>query len=238
VPAPRRSRTAATASRRLSRAPAANTWPNRSAPAPRGPGRSARACRAAASATSAARPAGAGPRPPPPAAPPAASTGRRTRRFGPGRPGTAAAGGAGVPPLQQHRRQPQRRDGPLHRAPLFGQLAKRGADEHPQALVRRPDDHLTPRPLVHQSPRVHPTAQVWNQPVRAGNPRAASVSVSDRWSTSRVGGACGREQSMTRDAAGARSVKLPHGTGPPRRAAGGDRLAADLAQRMTPGQTT
>jgi hypothetical protein len=50
VPTPRRYPTATTACCRLSRAPAANTWPNRSAPTPRGPGPPARPPPAAASA--------------------------------------------------------------------------------------------------------------------------------------------------------------------------------------------
>ena len=64
------------------------------------------------------------------------------------------------PQLEHHRRQPQRRDGTRDRPPLVGQLAQRGTHEHPQALVRRPDGHVTLRGRAHlplDDPRAQPT---------------------------------------------------------------------------------
>jgi Enoyl-CoA hydratase/isomerase len=45
------------------------------------------------------------------------------------------------PQLEQHRRQPQRRDSPRNSPPLRRQLTQCGAHEHPQTLVRGPDNH-------------------------------------------------------------------------------------------------
>ena len=54
-------------------------------------------------------------------------------------------GGCGrAPSLEHHRRQPQRRDRPRDRPPLVGQLAQRRTHEHPHALVRSPDRHISP----------------------------------------------------------------------------------------------
>ncbi len=64
------------------------------------------------------------------------------------------------PELEHHRRQPQRRDRPRHRLPLLRHLAERGAHEHPQTLVRRPDDLLPRQPRVPRPPpqRIHPAS--------------------------------------------------------------------------------
>jgi hypothetical protein len=40
--------------------------------------------------------------------------------------------------LEQHRREPERRDGTGHRGPLVGELSQRRAHEDAQPLVRRP----------------------------------------------------------------------------------------------------
>jgi hypothetical protein len=279
VPAPRRSRTAATASRRLSREPAANTSSKRFAPALHGSGPPPRPPPGAATAMPTGRPAGAGPRPPPPAAPPArgclherqpgergqakgyavgamasklksspppaaperrpagparrprcpAAPGysRRPRRCraapqvalcgqvadgvvvtadgglqeaegedGQGRPEGSSwprscsrladasrrapskspsmgeLQAIASPLLEQHRRQPQRRDRARDRQSLGGQLtrlAHRGAHEHPQPLVRRPDHHVSPQPSVYDRPWRAPRASLERAP-RHRNP--------------------------------------------------------------------
>ncbi len=88
VPVRRRPRMAATASRWLSREPAANISSNRTAPAPGGPGPPGRPPLVAAPATPAAEPAAGGLRPHRPAAPPAPGRPPRTPA-GRTRPGTA-----------------------------------------------------------------------------------------------------------------------------------------------------
>src|SRR5262249_44967600 len=46
--------------------------------------------------------------------------------------------------------EPQRGDRAQHRPPLISQLAQRRAHEHPQTLVRRPDDHVACRFFAHR----------------------------------------------------------------------------------------
>ena len=74
------------------------------------------------------------------------------------------------PCLEHHRGQPQRRDSPRDRPPFLGQLTQRGTHEHPQPLVRSPDDRLILRSLAHRSPRSGSTTQVCNQPPRPASP--------------------------------------------------------------------
>jgi hypothetical protein len=170
----RRSRTAATASPRLSRAPAANASSNRSAPSAwrtwattsasprRSDGQARRPTRrrrpSAAPASSAARSASPSANANPANAArqrvtpwvPRASRLKSSPACGPGRPGRGPGGVGPGALLEQHRRQPQRGDGALHRAPFGGELAllaDGGAHEHPQPPVGGPDDHVSPQPL-------------------------------------------------------------------------------------------
>ncbi len=58
------------------------------------------------------------------------------------------------PELEQHRREPQRRDGTGHRGTLVGELGQRGAHEDAQTLVRGPDRDVPRLPLRHLRLRV------------------------------------------------------------------------------------
>ena len=73
--------------------------------------------------------------------------------------------------LEQHRREPQRRDGTGHRGTLLGELGQRGAHEDAQTLVRGPDRDVARLLLRHLSASRRPPSNRMQAPTRKSGAR-------------------------------------------------------------------